>query len=153
MRKSIIGIIVIIVIILVGAIVYGYQQSADSDAEILSNSNSNIQSGPHIVIEPATHDFGLVKFGDVPEYTFIVKNIGNQILEVNGVTTSCACTNGEIDNMSIVPGGQANLLVSFNPAIHGDDTDMGELTRTIYISTNDPNKEEVEAKIYAEVYK
>lgn len=153
MRKSIIGIIAIVIIVLVGAVIYGYQKSADSDIEVLSNTNNEIQSGPHIVIEPATHDFGRVKYGDIPEYTFIVKNIGDQVLEINGVTTSCACTKGEIDNMSIASGGQANLLVSFNPAIHGDGTDLGELTRTIYISTNESHEEEAEAKIYADVYK
>lgn len=148
MKKSIVVVVVGVVVVLIGGIVYSYMQASEPEKEIIE-----VESGPHIVIDPATHDFGRVKFGDVPEYTFAVKNSGDQILEIKSVTTSCACTKGEMEEMSIAPGGTANLVVSFDPAVHGDDTDMGELTRTIYLSTNDSNQEEVEAKIYAEVYK
>lgn len=148
MKKGIVVSFAVVAVILIGGIVYSYQQASESEKEV-----TVAESGPHIVIDPATHDFGRVKFGDVPEYTFVVKNSGDQILEIESVSTSCACTKGEMDTTSIAPGGQANLVVSFDPAVHGDDTDMGELTRTIYLSTNDSNQTEIEAKIYAEVYK
>ncbi|MDP2684336.1 MAG: DUF1573 domain-containing protein [bacterium] len=151
MTKNVIIFLIVLLVFIGGVVFYNYQHlsdNTDNKEDIINN-----ESGPHIAIEPATHDFGRVKYGDVPEYTFIVKNIGDQILEINGVTTSCACTKGEIDNMNIEPGGQANLLVSFDPAVHGDDTDIGELTRTIYISTNESHEEEAEAKIYADVYR
>ncbi len=148
MKKGIALSIAAVIVIIGGVILLNYQQAADSEV----NANSD-PSGPHITIEPSTYDFGRVKFGDVPEYIFVVKNIGDKDLEINSVSTSCACTKGEMEVSSIAPGEQADLVVSFNPAIHGDDTDLGELTRTIYISTNDPHQEEIEAKIYADVFK
>lgn len=148
MKKGIVAGIAVVVVILIGGIVYSYQQASESEKEIVET-----EFGPHVVIDPATHDFGRVKFGDVPEYTFVVKNSGDQTLEIKSVSTSCACTKAEIGNTSIAPGEQVNLVVSFDPAVHGDDTDMGGLTRTIYLSTNDSHQTEIEAKIYAEVYK
>lgn len=149
MKKNIILIIIIIILIVGGAIYYNYQKLPDDTQNIPISETS----GPHVVIEPITYDFGLVKYGDVARHTFVVKNIGDQMLEINGVTTSCACTKGEMKVTNIASGEQANLDVSFDPAVHGDDTDLGKLTRTIYVSTNDPLEGEVETKIYADVYK
>jgi len=139
---------VIGIVVLISATVYGYQQAAVTEKNV-----DDEPAGPRVTIEPATYDFGRVKFGDVPEHVFVVKNLGDQDLEIKNVSTSCACTKGEIEVSSIAPGEQADLLVSFDPAIHGDDTDIGQLTRTIYISTNDPQQDEIEAKIYADVFK
>ncbi len=148
MKKGIVWGIIIIGVAVIGIVVYSYQQASESEKEVI-----NKQSGPHIAVAPATYDFGRVKFGDVPEHTFIVKNTGDQSLEIKGVSTSCACTNGYMKVDSIAPGEQAELMVSFDPAVHGDDSDMGELTRTVYITSNDFNQEEIEVKIYADVYK
>ncbi|MBU0613509.1 DUF1573 domain-containing protein [Patescibacteria group bacterium] len=141
MNKQVLSIILVIVVVTLGATLYGFLQVEE---ELV---------GPQITIDPTSYDLGRVKFGDVPEYTFTVKNSGDQPLQINGVTTSCACTKGEIDQEEILPGQEAGLLVSFDPAVHGDDTDMGKLTRTVYIATNDPINKEVEVKIYADVYK
>lgn len=146
MKKGIVLTISIIGILLAGA-GYAYFQVVEPEAEVV------IPTGPHIVVEPATFDFGQVLYGDVPQHTFTVKNTGDQVLEIDGVTTSCACTSGEVSATTIAPGAQVNLVVSFDPAVHGDDTDMGPLTRTVYIATNDVHQPEAEAKIYADVYK
>lgn len=148
MKKGIVWGIIIIGVVAIGVVIYSYQQASEFETEVI-----NKQSGPHIVVDPATYDFGQVKFGDVPEHTFNVKNTGDQNLEIKGVTTSCACTKGEMKESNIIPGEQAELVVSFDPAVHGDDSDMGELTRTVYITSNDSNQEEIEVKIYADVYK
>jgi hypothetical protein len=43
--------------------------------------------------------------------------------------------------------------VSFDPAVHKDDTDLGELTRTIYVETDNPNYSDLETIITANVIK
>lgn len=141
MKKQTLYILIIFTAVTLGAAIYGFSQVEE---ELV---------GPQITIDPTSYDLGRVKFGDIPEYTFTVKNSGDQPLIINGVTTSCACTKGEIEQKEILPGQETGLLVSFNPAVHGDDTDMGKLTRTVYITTNDPINEEFEVKIYADVYK
>lgn len=148
MKKGIVWGIIIIGVAVIGIVVYSYQQASESETEVI-----NKQSGPHIVVDPTTYDFGRVKFGDVPEHTFIVKNTGDRNLKIESVSTSCACTKGEMKVNNIAPGEQAELMVNFDPAVHGDDSDMGELTRTVYIVSNDSNQEEIEIKIYADVYK
>lgn len=138
----------VVLIALIGGVVYSYMQSSEPE-EVATL----VSFGPSILAEPTTYDFGRVKFGDISKHTFIIKNSGNQILEINGISTSCACTKGEMAVQTIAPGEQADLVVSFDPAVHGDDTDLGQLTRTVYISSNDPSQEEIEVKIYADVYK
>ena len=53
----------------------------------------------------------------------------------------------------IAPGQSANLLVTFDPAVHKDDSDLGDLIRIIYVRTNDPENSEVEVEITAKVVK
>jgi hypothetical protein len=45
------------------------------------------------------------------------------------------------------------ISVSFDPAVHKDDTDLGELTRTIYIDTDNPNFPKLTSTITANVIK
>src|SRR3989344_4008688 len=40
-----------------------------------------------------------------------------------------------------------------DPAVHKDDTDLGDINRIIYITTNDPNQPRLEAEITAQVIK
>ncbi len=108
---------------------------------------------PQIVILDPSHDFGRVRYGDVSHHTFTISNTGAAPLVIEGVSTSCGCTSAEVSTTDIPAGGSADLIVSFDPAVHKDDTDLGPLTRTIYVDTNDPEQPEVEAKIYADVYK
>jgi len=153
MKKGIFISIIIIVAVLIGIVIYNYQQAESTSAVNNEKTETNSASGPHIVVEPLTHDFGRVKYGEVAVYNFTVKNTGDQTLEIKSVSTSCGCTKGEIAETTILPGGQADLKVSFDPAVHEDDTDLGQLSRTIYIDSNDPDWSEIEAKIYADVYK
>ena len=131
----------IVVVVFAIAVVFKYSTTED------------VLVGPRIEVEPNTFDFGRVKYGDVVKTNFIVKNIGSETLEIKSVTTSCGCTKGEIVSKVIESGESSDLKVSFDPAVHKDDSDMGLLTRTIYIKSNDLDNEEVEVTITADVYK
>lgn len=153
MKKFLILIIVVVLVILTGIIFYDYQQASEEPVNSSLVSNSSLKTtAPHVVVEPLTYDFGRVKFGDVSEHIFTVKNTGGTTLLIEGISTSCACTSGAMAQKEIAPGQQADLVVRFDPAVHEDDTDLGELTRTVYLATNDPVQEEIEVKIYADVY-
>jgi len=43
--------------------------------------------------------------------------------------------------------------ISFDPAVHKDNTDLGELTRTIYVDTDNPNFPQLTSTITANVVK
>lgn len=146
-------IVVVIIIIAAGIIFYGYNQSQEQDSQ---NSNfRTVVEGPMIEVSPLSYDFDIVKYGDVVSHTFNIKNLGNEPLEILKLSTSCGCTQADIAETDkvIAPGDNVDMTVTFDPAVHDDDSDLGELTRIIYIKTNDLQNPEIEAEITANVFR
>ncbi len=108
---------------------------------------------PEIAITPSSYDFGRVKYGEVAAYVFEIKNTGAAPLEISEISTSCSCTQAFLENRVIAPGGSENMKVTFNPAVHKDDTDLGKVKRTVYLKINDPRNPEPFVSISADVYK
>jgi len=75
-------------VIIFGLAIFGYFKSIPVPKE-----KENL---PKIEITPKFFDFGEVKYGDVLNYNFKVKNSGREILEIKRVATSCACTTAKI---------------------------------------------------------
>ena len=94
-------------------------------------------------------------YGEVARHSFTVKNTGAEPLEIFRLSTSCGCTQAEMkDGQTVIAAGEsAEMSVSFDPAVHKDDTDLGELTRVVYIRTNDVSQPETEVTIKANVIK
>ncbi len=104
---------------------------------------------PIIEVSPSTKDLGdVTKEGF--SYTFMVKNMGKNLLEIEKVTTSCGCTIATIESEHILPGESTGLLVTFNPKLMKEEI-KGKVSRTIFIKSNDPENPEVEIKITANV--
>jgi hypothetical protein len=153
-----------IVIILGGVIIFAgwlfYSNSTKSEISgqsTVDNVNEIVHTieGPDIKVEPDTYDLGIVVYGDVPERIFKISNLGNKPLEILKLSTSCGCTKASMaeEDKIISPGETADMLVTFDPAVHGDDSDLGDLVRVIYIKTNDLDNSEVEVEITANVVK
>lgn len=159
-NKGIIGLIVLIVVVLVVVVVYGYNRAPDGINQNSSNNNINGSDtitieGPAVNVTPENFDLGTVIYGEVAEHTFVVKNLGDEPLEILRLSTSCGCTKATIaeEDKVIAPGQSVDMLVTFDPAVHKDDTDLGDLTRIVYLKTNDPENSEVEVEINAYVIK
>jgi hypothetical protein len=88
--------------------------------------------------------------------SFNIKNEGESVLKLYGVTTSCACTNATLKLgekaspefgmhtksnyvMEVPVGETAELKVVFDPAFHGPNG-IGKIDRVVKVSTNDINK-------------
>jgi rhodanese-related sulfurtransferase len=106
-----------------------------------------------VAIEPTTQSLGTVIYGEVPTTTFTLTNNTPDDLNITKVSTSCGCTSATVENQSLKPYESTIVHVSFDPAVHKDDTDLGELTRTIYIETDNINFETVSSTITANVIK
>lgn len=44
--------------------------------------------GPRIYVPEPRHDIGTVKEGDLPEYSFEIRNVGSETLVISGVKPS-----------------------------------------------------------------
>lgn len=124
-----------------------------ASANVVAETPKQVSSGPAVDIAPATHDFGTVIYGDIPTTTFTLANNSSEQLSITRITTSCSCTTAEAQSTTIAPNSSTNIEVAFNPAIHEDDTDLGELTRTVFIETDNPEFPKVTADITANVVK
>ncbi|MEK7680790.1 MAG: DUF1573 domain-containing protein [Patescibacteria group bacterium] len=111
--------------------------------------------GPVISVIPIKNDIGTVVYGEVARYAIKIKNIGDQDLIIQKISTSCGCTKAQITESDkiIAPGKEVDVNVSFDPATHKDDSDMGEIIRMIYIKSNDPKTPEVQSELNAFVIK
>ena len=111
--------------------------------------------GPIISVSPLKNDIGAVIYGDVATYTIKAANIGDADLVIRKISTSCGCTKAKIEEADkvIAPGQSSDIMVSFDPAVHKDDTDIGEIVRVIYINSNDPKNPEVQSELNAFVIK
>ncbi|MCH8329161.1 MAG: DUF1573 domain-containing protein, partial [Nanoarchaeota archaeon] len=111
---------VIVIITVIGIIAF-YQYSNLDNKE------------PKIEVTPAFYDFGDIPY-ELVEHTFFVKNIGEDILEITRISTSCGCTKGTIDKELIEPGETANLLVTIDPNLMEEDIE-GKIERIVYIKS------------------
>ncbi len=106
---------------------------------------------PKVEVTPASHDFGAVGYTEVRK-VFTVRNAGDAPLEIKAVSTSCGCTRAYINETVIPPGGEAELLVTFDPRLMEVEV-LGKVYREVYVLTDDPAKPEVAIPITAFVVK
>lgn len=133
----------ILVIIILGIALYGYFQATPGEIK-----NQGLPR-PKIEITPGYFDFGEVNYGQILNYSFKVKNLGKEILEIKRVATSCACATAKISKEKINPGEEAELLVAYDSGAMGTLHGKGKQERIIYVKSNDPVNPQVEVRIYA----
>ena len=135
---------IIFILGLIAVIFYGYLKATPP---AVSNENA-----PKIEISPASYDFGQIDFGKIIDYTFKVKNSGQEVLEIKRIATSCGCTTAKASKTSLNPGEETDLLVIYDTAAMGSGPHgTGNQERIIYIKTNDPNTPQINVSISAYV--
>lgn len=107
--------------------------------------------GPRINISPQSFDFGEVDYGETVEHIFKVKNLGNESLKINRISTSCGCTSAKIDKEEISPGEEAELKVVYETTKMSGGHAKGDQERIIYIKSSDSTKPQEEVTIHAYV--
>ncbi|KKR73349.1 MAG: hypothetical protein UU16_C0023G0014 [Candidatus Woesebacteria bacterium GW2011_GWA2_40_7] len=102
-------------------------------------------------------DIGEMKVNEIKEVSFQLKNVGTKPLQILNINSSCNCTFGQIiyKNLTtkqygmhkqsgyvtdVFPGDTANVKVIYNPSIMPV---YGNVSRDVYISTNDPDNPKI----------
>lgn len=127
----------------------GYTNVYDLEGGTNAYKESHVKVG----MVPETQDLGTVIYGDVAHSEFKLFNYSSASLEVTKVTTSCGCTKAKVQKIILEPYEETTVQVSFDPAVHKDDTDLGDISRTIFVETNNPNFSQVTAGFTAKVIK
>lgn len=92
----------------------------------------------------ASHDLGTVVKGERAVADIPVRNLGTGPLTVAAVATSCGCTTATLSPMTIAPGAEGRLHVEYNSNAHAED--MGRIERSIFISSDDPDEDDVQIR-------
>lgn len=156
-NKAIYILLIIVVIILGSLVVINYYQAGDGESpQPVNSDDGEIKSAlAKIEVSPASADLGMVLYEEGSRYDFTIKNIGRENLEIQKISTSCGCTKAKLEDEDniIEPGQSAKLAVTFDPSVHQDDSDLGQLKRVVYINSNDLETAEKQVEINAFVIK
>lgn len=91
-----------------------------------------------------TKDWGDIRKSDNPlKHTFLIKNKGDDTLRIYRVKPTCGCTTAPISRDQIEPGGTATLDVTYRVS------QPGKNSKSIQISTNDPEQRHTELNLKA----
>jgi len=138
------NIITVMLLAVLGLAVVGYLRA-------VPGIENQTKKHPQIEITPRTFDFKEIEYGRIAEHVFTVRNIGNEVLEIKKVATSCACTTASIEKEIIEPNKEAKLKVTYNTGLMSGSHAKGKQERIIYIKSNDPVSPQVEVTIHADV--
>ena len=121
--------------------------------DLEGGTNAYRESNVSVSLSPDTKSLGTVVYGNVATTAFTLTNYTPLPLKITRVSTSCGCTKASVEKEELGAYESTTVNVSFDPAVHKDDTDLGDLTRTIYVETDNPNYPDLESKITATVIK
>jgi len=90
-------------------------------------------AAPAIAADAEVYSFGSVIEGYAVSHTFVLQNVGDEVLEISKVRVTCGCTATELANDRLAPGESVDLDVVVNTTGFS-----GTLSKTIYVYSNDP---------------
>ncbi len=105
-------------------------------------------AGPPVIEIATDHfDMGEIESDAIAEKFVPVFNRGGSPLSITKVTTQCPCTEGEMLEQVVPPGGEGALRVTVDPSRFSGD----KSTKTLTLFSNDPENPATEIKISATV--
>lgn len=91
-----------------------------------------------MTFDKVEHDFGVIKQGDIVEYSFKFKNTGDNDLLITDAKGSCGCTVPDYPREAIKPGESGKIRVSFD-----SKKKSGQQLKSITISANTQKMKEI----------
>jgi len=99
---------------------------------LITTALSAQMNAPQINFEKKAHDFGEIQEADGPAtYIFKFNNIGSKPLVLKNVRASCGCTTPKWTKEPILPNGEGELKVTYDPRNR-----PGAFRKTITVTTN-----------------
>lgn len=150
---SIIGILTVIALILI--VIFTVRDQKQAKGTNLATYSSADQQKPTAKTSSLFSDLGVMKVSQEKGASFNIENSGSKPLQLFKITSSCGCTVGKITiggktspefgmhsksnwTAELAPGQNAKVDVIYRPYIMPV---KGDVTRDVYISTNDPDNQ------------
>ena len=113
-----------------------------------TNSVPGTNHGPAILFADTFHDFGRLQSDNIASHDFAFTNIGNEVLKIMDVQSSCGCAAVTNWQREIAPGEAGALHVLFNTGGMA-----GLVRKNLWVVSNDTNQPSVALQIAAYVWK
>ncbi len=113
----------------------------------VSTAISAAAPAPDIHFEELEHDFGKINQDEKHTHVFKFRNMGDATLKIEKVNTSCGCTVTSVSRNEIPPKETGEIEVQFDSGSFED-----EVTKTIYVYSNDPDEATTNLKIKATIH-
>ena len=117
-------------------------------AEVVSaeKDESNLNSVPQLKLNRYTYDFGKIYEGEKLKLSINYENIGDEILEIKNVKTSCDCTATVLERQKLNPGEEGKIDITFDTSGR-----IGKMARTISLFSNDPKNPEQTITLFVNI--
>jgi len=92
--------------------------------------------GPRLEAAATTYDAGETDFSQARDYSFTIRNTGDQPLRLSVISKSCTCTAVEAPAEPIAPGKEGKVVLRWTP-IPGQ---VGPFSESAELRTNDPRQ-------------
>jgi hypothetical protein len=103
-------------------------------------------SAPQLRVESLEYDFGEVIQGDKVDHTFRFRNVGDEVLIIESVHSSCGCTAALLSSKRIAPGDTGEIKTTFDSKNFRD-----AIQKTITLQSNDPDNQSVQFRLKGQV--
>jgi len=133
-------------VLVVSSVVFGGSAFAAEKKPAAKAKSAEAVKGPHLVVEPAEHDFGKAVQNKTLTKEFVLKNTGTEELVISEVATSCGCTVAQLSTKTLKPGASTPLTVNLETRTYN-----GKLERWVTIASNDAETKQLQLKVSAEV--
>jgi hypothetical protein len=90
---------------------------------------------PRIEFNSSTFDFGTMYQNEEVSHTFVLRNAGSGVLEIQRVKSSCGCTAAIPEKRELAAGEETTLKVTFKSGSRRD-----RVTQHVYVESNDPEQ-------------
>lgn len=151
--------ILIVVLIIIGGV--WFLRGSKLNSANVSQTSKTTSSNSSLIAQTDFYDFGTIDInGGKVQTDFILENIGDGEIVITDGTTSCGCTEGEIEgvifgmhenlsrSITVQPHATDTLIVIFDPLAHGP-SGVGLIQRLVMLKTNSKITPEVQVKIKA----
>ena len=98
-----------------------------------------VTAAPQISVDSSIYNFGSVLEGDSVPHTFILTNVGDEMLVIEWVRASCGCTATILSKKTLAPGESISLETTLRTNGYGGRT----ISKSITVKSNDLDNPEL----------
>lgn len=114
---------------------------------VILPSLGSAQAGGKIAFDNENHDFGKVLYGEKATHTFVVTNLGDDVLRITKVDVDCGCTKAVKGDTVIAPKGTSEITVEFDT----EGERSGKKEKSVFVSSTDPSRPTVKLSLASHV--